>query len=293
LALLFLSFRALMARLFSCYTLQPLPALLLVAVLWSCSSVLFAQSPKAGASAPMALRTVPNDAFGFGEELYYRVGYRFITAGSGMFKIEPKPTDRNGRPCYDIRFEVASLKSLEFLYRVRNMYRSLIDVDGVFSWYFEQKNREGNYRKDYSADMNHRTGIAKTTEGEFPLEPFTHDIVSAFFYIRTLNLKAMKRGDIVPLKNFYEKETYPLAVKILGRETIEVSAGKFNCVVIEPLVQEGGLFQHKGRLLIWLSDDDRKIPVKVATGILIGTVDVELTGFKGLRGPLAAKIEAN
>ncbi len=252
---------------------------------------LYAQNPPVRPSGSSVTRTVKNEAFGYGEELYYRVGYRFITAGSGMFKIEPKPTDRNGIPCYDIRFEVASLKSLEFLYRIRNSYRSLVDVDGIFSWYFEQKNREGNYRKDYTAELNHMIGKARTSEGEFPLEPFTHDIVSAFFYVRTLDLQSMKRGDVIALKNFYEKQTYPLAVRIMGRETIDVSAGRFRCVVVEPLVQEGGLFQHKGRLLIWLSDDERKIPVKVATGILIGTVDVELTGYKGLRGPLTAKVE--
>lgn len=78
---------------------------------------------------------------------------------------------------------------------------------------------------------------------------------------------------------------------MLGRQTIEVEAGKFRCYVVEPLVQKGGLFKNEGKIVVWLSADDRKIPVKVATKVVIGYVGAELTSYSGLRGPLDAKIE--
>lgn len=93
------------------------------------------------------LRHIVNDAFGVGERLEYSVGYKFIKAGTASFTIGKQPVTSAGRPCYDIRFEVASLKSLDFLYRVRDRYRTLVDIDGIFPWKFEQSIREGASRR--------------------------------------------------------------------------------------------------------------------------------------------------
>ena len=101
----------------------------------------------------------------------------------------------------------------------------------------------------------------------------------------------MKKGHVFYLKNFFKDTTYSLGVKIHGRQTLEVEAGKFRCIVLEPMVVEGGLLKSEGRILIWVTDDERKIPVKVATKILIGYVGAELTKYRGLRGPLDARID--
>lgn len=237
-----------------------------------------------------ALRYVENQAFGFGERLEYRVGYKFITAGTAAFTIAKDPITVNGRPCFDIRFDVQSLKSLDFLYKVRDRYRTLVDIDGVFPWRFEQSIREGGYSRDYSASFDHAAKKAFTTDGEFATEQYVHDIVSAFYFVRTHDLRKFKKGDEIALKNFYDKETHDLKVKVLGRQQVEVDAGVFNCVVIEPMVKQGGLFKSDGRIMIWLSDDERKIPVKVSTKIPIGSIDAELTSYRGLRGTLTGRI---
>lgn len=236
-------------------------------------------------------RYVTNEAFGYGERLEFRVGYKFITAGTAFFHVLPEPVERNGQKCYDIRFQVRSLQSLEWLYRVKDDYRTVMDVDGVFPYEFEQHVREGGYKRDFKAIFDQANNIAKTTEGEFPVTPFIHDVVSAFYYIRTLDLKGKKKGDVIPLKNFFDRKTHDLGVKILGRQTIEVEAGTFQCIVVEPMVVEGGLFKADGKILIWLSDDERKIPVKVATKIPIGSIDTELTSYKGLRGSLTSLVK--
>lgn len=226
-----------------------------------------------------ALRHIPNTAFGCGEELSYTVRYGFITAGTGSFFVRPQAVERGGGVCYDVNFEVRSLKSLEWIYRVHDTYRTLIDTNGIYPVFFEQHNREGSYKRDYWAEFDHAKRIAKTSEGEFSIEPFTHDVVSALFYLRTQDLSGLKKGDIVALKNFTDRQSYALNVRVLGRETVKVEAGTFRCIAIEPLVVEGGLFKSDGRIVVWFTDDARKIPVKVATKVVIGTIDVELTAF--------------
>ncbi len=236
-------------------------------------------------------RYVPNEAFGFGEHLDYRVGYKFITAGTASFDIQQQPVMKNGRPCYDVRFEVRSLESLEWIYQVRDRYRTVLDATGIFPWEFNQSIREGGYRRDFNAHLDQEKHVAHTNEGDFPITPYIHDVVSAFYYIRTQNLRQYSNNAIIPLRNFFNKDCHDLGVKVLGKQTIEVAAGKFRCIVVEPLIQEGGLFKSDGRILIWLSDDDRKLPIRVSSKIPIGTIDAELTGYSGLRGPVDSKIQ--
>ena len=55
------------------------------------------------------------------------------------------------------------------------------------------------------------------------------------------------------------------------------------------MVKEGGLFKHDGDIIIWLTDDNLKVPVKVRTKIIIGYVEAILTSYQGLAGELTAK----
>lgn len=241
-------------------------------------------------SSENIFRYHPNEAFGFGERLDYKVRYGFIIAGEGYLHILPKPVFRYGRECYDIRFQVSSLKSLEWIYRVRDWYSTILDVNGIFPWEFEQHIREGRYKRDFKATFDQAKNLAYAEGNTYSVPPYIHDIVSAFYFVRTLPLGKMPKDTIFYLFNFFKDTTYKLGVKILGKQTVEVQAGKFKCVVVEPLVVEGGLFKSEGSIYIWLSDDDRKIPVKVATKILIGYVSADLVKYSGLRGHLGAKI---
>jgi hypothetical protein len=242
-------------------------------------------------NAQQALRTIPNEAFGLGEKLEYKVGYQFVKAGDAYFYIQPKSFTYKGRPCYDIRFEVRSLKSLDWLYRVQDIYRTLVDIDGIYPYYFEQKVREGGYKKDAKAQFDHSSKRAIVDDKSYPFPTFSHDIVSAFYYVRTMELSSKKKGEIIQLKNFVDDSTYTLGVRIHGKQTVSVQAGTFECIVVEPMVTKGGLFKSEGKILLWLSDDERKIPVKVSTKVLIGAIEAELTSFSGTRGPIKAKIK--
>jgi hypothetical protein len=246
-------------------------------------------TPALNAYADGALRYVPNTAFGFGEKLTFDVGYKFITAGEATMQIAEKAATVSGRPCYDVNFDVRTTSAFDKVFKVRDHYETYIDVDGIFPWRFEQTVREGKYSRDFAANIDQRGNVAKTTEGSFRVPAFIHDILSAFYYTRALDLRSMKKGQSFALKNFYGKQTHDLRVKILGREQVEVPAGTFDCIVVEPMVSEGGLFKSEGRIIVYLTDDDRKIPVKVSAKVAIGSIDGKLTSYAGARGPLASK----
>lgn len=233
-------------------------------------------------------RTLENNAFAVGEKLTFDVKYGFVTAGIATMQI-PRMRRISGREAYHVTFEVNSVPSFDWIYKVRDRYETYIDAKGLFPWRFEQHIREGGYSRDFSAFFDQRKGKAKTSEGEYEIPKYVNDIVSAFYLARTFDYSKLKINDRIHLKNFYKDKVYDLDVRYLGKETVDVAAGTFDCIVVEPLVQEGGLFKSEGSIIVWLSDDALKIPVKVKTKVVIGSIDAELTGYEGLRGKLTSK----
>ncbi len=231
---------------------------------------------------------VANKAFKQGEKLTFNVNYGFVTAGIATMQI-PKIKKVAGRDTYNVLFEVNSVPSFDPVFKVRDRYESYLDVDGLFPWRFEQHIKEGSFTKDYSAFFDHRSGKAKTSDGDFSMPKYTHDIISAFYYCRTIDFSKSKKGDIVKLKNFYEGKVNQLDVVFRGRERVSVAAGTFDCIILEPLVKKGGLFKSEGSIYVWLTDDEVKMPVKVKTKVVIGSIEAELTKYEGLAGRLTAK----
>lgn len=242
-----------------------------------------------GAKAPV-YRSIQNDAFDVGEELIFDVNYGFVTAGQARMSI-PSYSWQKGRKCYNLQFLVKSTSFFDSFYQVRDRYESHLDVEGLFPWRFIQQIREGKYKRDFSARFDHDARKAYTTEGVFPLPPFTQDVLSAFYFMRTYDYNKLKPGQKVTLQNFYKDSTYTLTVVYHRRETIEVTAGKFKTIVLEPIMEEGGLFKASGRILLWVTDDERKIPIQVDAEIPIGSITSELTQMKGIKGPVRARVK--
>ena len=246
------------------------------------SLVVFANNDKDG------FRKMENKAFKEGEKLTFDVKYGFVTAGIATMQV-PAIKRISGRDAYHVTFEVNTVPSFDLFYRVRDRYETYIDVEGLFPWRFEQHIREGSYSRDFAAFFDQRRGKAKTSEGSYDIPKYVHDIVSAFYFARTLDYSGMQVGDRINLKNFYKDKVHDLDVKYHGKETITVPAGKFDCIIVEPLVREGGLFKSEGNIIVWLTDDDIKMPVRVKTKVIVGAIDADLTSYEGLKGPLKSR----
>ena len=258
-------------------------SLLLVHLLFPVIFV-FAGNPQ----TPDDFRKLNNKAFADGEKLVFDVKYGFVTAGIGTMEI-PKIKKISGRDSYYVLFTVNTVPSFDWMFKVRDRYETYIDKEALFPWRFEQHIREGKYSRDFSAFFDQRKGKAKTSEGEYTIPKNVNDILSAFYVVRTMDFSKMKVNDKVNLQNFYKDKVYDLDVRYLGKETVEVPAGKFECIVVEPLVKEGGLFKSEGSIIIYMTNDEAKMPVRVKTKVIIGSINADLTSYEGVQGRLSSK----
>lgn len=146
---------------------------------------------------------------------------------------------------------------------------------------YRLKLREGRHRKDKEVifdAVNSKAHYIDYIDNErkdidipFPML----DPLSSFYYLRCLNLEV---GKPVYVTIFDSKKVWNVEVQVLRKERIEVPAGEFDTIVIKPLMKSEGIFYRKGDIYIWLTDDEKRIPVKLQTKVKIGSINANLAG---------------
>ena len=87
-----------------------------------------------------------------------------------------------------------------------------------------------------------------------------------FYFVRTVPLKV---GESYTFQRYFKAEKNPVIVKVLRLDTVTVKAGRFPCIVIQPIIKSGGIFAEGGEALMWLSDDDKRMLVQMKTKVPI------------------------
>lgn len=225
-------------------------------------------------------RSLPNPAFFVGEDLLFDVSYGIIKAGSATMSI-PDTVYEHGRPCYHIVTTAESAAFFDAFFKVRDRVESIIDMGGLFPWRFEKHLREGSYKSNryvYYDQINQKVYYKKDT---LEVPEYIQGVLSSFYYIRTQNLEVGKHLDV---ENWGDGKIYPLRILVHKKEQIKVPAGKFDCIVVEPVLRSEGIFSQKGKLTIWLTDDQYKIPVLMKSEVFIGSISVKLKEIRHKRG---------
>ncbi len=222
----------------------------------------------------------------FGEELKFDISWSFITAGKAQL-ISSKIIEANGQKMYQLEAYAQSYPVIDAIFKVRDINMSWIAEDVSRSTGYWQSVKEGSYARDewliFDYTTNTYTIHKKDRKGNLEHKPHTFegtgvvDMLSSLYFVRNqkLPLKGEVYFDIVN-----RGDQYPLKVVVLGKEKVKVKAGKFDCIVVEPMISGEGIFVSKGKSLkVWLTDDEYKMPVKMAVEVFIGSVKAELTEY--------------
>jgi hypothetical protein len=219
----------------------------------------------AAGPAPLAAQEKPDPPAFLGETLRYAM--TILGVAGGELTLSAAPADLQGRPAY--RFEMSALSNnfLSKFFLVRDNIVSWIDPKTFRSLRFEKHTVEGKRVKDELTEFDYEKGVAKPEGGDpVPLQEATLDSLSSVYYLRTLKLDGQKP---IALQVF-SGEPRVLQVEVQGRETINVPAGTFPTIRVEPKSTGSGLMGKN--LVLWLTDDARKIPVQIRSKLKVGTL---------------------
>lgn len=212
-----------------------------------------------------------------GEYFQFSIDWNGLNGGSSLMQVQNIQTV-DGRRCYRVVTKAESNSFVSRFYKVRDRAESSVDAESLFSRRFVKRLREGGYKKDIDVRFDHETGKARYSNGkEYDVAAGIHDVLSAFYYVRT---KPLPDGATLIVPTHDNEKSYEMEVQVLRREKAEVPAGKFSCVVVEPKLKSEGIFKSKGSILVWLTDDDRRIPVMVKSKVPVGSISVRLTDYR-------------
>ena len=145
--------------------------------------------------------------------------------------------------------------------------------------YFRMKIREGSHRRDKEIFFDQKGGKAEYIDHlnnlklTLPILQNTYDFYSGFFYIRSLKLEV---GKSVYVNIFDSMKMWNVEVQVLKKEKLKTILGEVDTICVRPLVKSEGIFQRKGAIEIWMTDDERRIPVKMRTKVTLGSVTATL-----------------
>ncbi len=215
--------------------------------------------------------------FGPGEILDFELQYGVVDVGRARLETEGVELE-DGRQAMGILSRAKSARWIDSVYKVRDEVSSVMDIDRLHSLEFRKHLREGKYRADQEATFDHENGVARYQDGsEAELPPGSQDILTALYYVRSFPLVV---GMVLHIPLHDGKKSYALRVGVVGRERLETSLGELDCLILEPSFESRGLFKSEGRMLIYMSDDARRLPVLLKAKAPVGAFTSELRSYR-------------
>lgn len=209
------------------------------------------------------------------EKFSYDIYWLGIYAGKAVLE-----TSQN-KDTLRISSRANSAPFISTFYTVEDYAESLIK-DGR-AVHFRIKQREGRYRsnKETIFDINNKKIIyfdyLKNKKREHDFNSIMWDVISGFFYLRTQPLII---GKVIYINVFDSNKFLKAEVSVLRKEKIKVDGiGEVCSIVIKPDLKSEGLFHRKGDIFIWLTDDEKRIPIKIETKVPIGKIVAKLKSY--------------
>lgn len=239
-----------------------------------------------------------NKTFQGGEEitykLYYNWGIMWLSAGEVTFKVNDMGSQ------YHVAVAGRTYKSYEWFFKVRDYYDTYIDKNSLLPKTAIRNVREGKYRlyDEITFDQENKKASSlrgktkdQATKKEYNLGECMHDMLSVIYYSRNIDFENYNEGDKFPVKIFMDKEVWPLNVKYKGKQSRKKIKGKgrFNTIKFSPQVVSGRVFKEGEEMMVYVSDDQNRIPLLIESPVSVGSVKAVLKNYKGLKYDMTAK----
>jgi hypothetical protein len=233
-------------------------------------------------ASPLLLAQAKAAPFEPGERLTYDVTWSIFQAGTVTATLQ---SARQGSKDNDIVITTAQSQGfVSLLFDVHNEFRSSFDPQSLCSQRISKKINEGRRRKETEIVFDSQRKLAILDERDLtkPQDPPKHaeneipscveDVVTAFYYLRRQDFQI---GKPLHMQVNDGSKTYDVTLEIQAHETVQTPLGNRHAIRVEPKVFSG-LFKRKGRMLVWFSDDDQHLPLRIKFMIAVGPITATL-----------------
>lgn len=227
-----------------------------------------------------------------GEFFKFKLSYsRFLTAGYATMELTE--ATYNNKQVYYAKGYGANTGLSKAFFKVEDHYQSYFDKETGKPYMAVRNISEGNYKKNQRAYFNHNSNtvflrdLLRNKDESINVPVNVQDVVSTFYYFRNhKDIDKLKEGQSIEVDMFFDDEIIKFKLKFVGREVVKTKFGQVPSMIFKPLVQSGRVFKEEESLTVWVSDDKNKVPLRIKADLAVGSINADLTEYKGLKYPL-------
>ncbi len=225
-----------------------------------------------------------------GEVLNYRIHYGFLNAGNAT--LTTLKTTYKGQPHFYVKGYGRTTGAVRAFFKVEDNYQSFINYNTGLPSFYVRNVQEGGYTQHFETVFNHDkqnlilTDKEKNTSVIVNSAKDVQDMLSAFYYLRSLDPSDLKVGSVKKLNVWIDDELFPFQVKVVGKENISTKFGTINCLKLVPQVISGRVFKDKEGVTLWVSNDKNLVPIAVKAELAVGSLKASIDSYKNVKYPM-------
>ncbi|MGN6716360.1 MAG: DUF3108 domain-containing protein [Candidatus Binatia bacterium] len=235
--------------------------------------------------------------FEAGEKELYSASWNGIFSVATA-EISMTSTVIDGQKVYHVQVQAKTSRILDFIWKMRDTITSTFDAKALSPGHFTFSQRENAKVIDTEARLDPATkrwAVSRQQVGQEPQvyefeSENTLDPITAVYLARSMEFKV---GDRLYFKIFGGRYRYLLELLVETKEPIELASGKkVEAYRIIPRLQnltKNGYAERFNEATIWMSADQRRLPVKLSSKIVFGSVYLELVQSKRATKSTAAE----
>jgi hypothetical protein len=218
------------------------------------------------------------ERFPVGETMQFDGRFGIISLGDAGMQVLP-PDTLSGDSLRRLLLTIDA--NLIGVYKIRDRFESWVDRATGYSRRFVQDYDESNQQHQNVYEIFADSGFYRQSgiDSVIPTVPEPLDETAFLYWVRTLDLTP---GDTLQFDRYFRPDRNPVTIAVLGLDTLDMPAGRFETIVVQPTIPDGGLlFSEEAESRVWLSDDDRRLVVQMKVKLAgFATVALRLKQFE-------------
>jgi hypothetical protein len=260
--------------------------LIWIFVLAIASSLVFGPGPASTVAADPPAPNLPSDSpapFAPGERLEFALRWTVVPAGKAVMEVMPMKTI-DGSKVYHFRLTARSNGFMDMFYKVRDCIDAYADADMTHAVRYSHQQHEGKTRRQIKVDFDWNKEMAIYNDGEkdrlVDVLPGTFDPLSVFYKTR---MAEFRKDGMIQCPVSDGKKCVTGMARIVKKEMVTTSCGTYETYLLEPDLRDvGGVFEKdkNAKIKLWVTADERRMLVKIASKVAVGSFVGELISIK-------------
>lgn len=208
-----------------------------------------------------------------GEKLDYLVKWNGLTAAKMSLQTDKITKDK--KTLYKLDLKLATVGIARDIFQMNNSYTAFVDTATELPQVVERDLLQGTKSEQSTLVYDQEKHTVTFANDKISILPNTHDLSSILWAIRSASLKPT--GEKIAIFNSTDKKTIFSQIEVGKQEEVSLAKGVFSArQLIVKLEDQEKNFSDKYSIRVWVTDDERRVPLLITAQPSFGKIKIEL-----------------